>query len=78
LIKIVDVHLEVLLVEVIFEMMLNFWRPPGWMQWWWLGGQAHVLEDFSNHFGIFDGCNDFHFATAFDASLNIDVEDPCE
>jgi hypothetical protein len=32
LIKIVEVHIEVLLGEVIFEMMLNFWWSPGWIK----------------------------------------------
>ena len=31
LIKIVEVHIEVLLVKIIFEMMLNFRWPPGWL-----------------------------------------------
>jgi hypothetical protein len=71
------VHLEVLLGEVIFEMMLQFWRPPGWLQWWWLRRQAHMFQDFSNHFGIFDGCDDFHFAATFGTGFDINVEDSC-
>jgi len=35
LIEIVKVHLELLLAEVIFKTMLNFWRPPRWMMMSW-------------------------------------------
>ena len=30
--KTVEVHVEVRLAKVIFEMMLMFWRPTRWMQ----------------------------------------------
>lgn len=40
-----------------------------------------MLEYFSNHLGVLNGGNNFHPAAAFDASLNIDIEDssqqPC-
>ena len=32
------VYLEVLLEVLIFELMLNFWRAPGWVQGWWFCG----------------------------------------
>ena len=50
LIKIGEIHLEVLLSEVIFEMMFMLWR---------FCVQTHMFQDFSNHFGIFNGRDNF-------------------
>ncbi|MBL7555254.1 MAG: hypothetical protein JNM24_05470 [Bdellovibrionaceae bacterium] len=78
LIKIVGVQVELLLVEIIFEMMLLLWRSPGRFEQRRFCIKAHMIQDFSNHFGVLDGSDDFHSATAFGASFHVNAKDPCE
>ena len=37
-----------------------------------------MFQDFSNHFRVFDGSDDFHSAAAFGTSFDVNAKDPCE
>ena len=57
------------------------WRSPGWESGWGLRVKSKVREDFLDHVGVFDGCDNLHLASANGAGIDIDIEDsfqkPC-